>query len=136
QNDDALELHNRVCKRRIGGLQFPVKKLRDLAEGFQILKDLLADGGALNLDRHQSSIPQSSPVDLAERGRGDRRRFEFQKGLRDPRAKITADDLFDLAEGEWLDRILKPRERIQMAGRQEVRPGGKKLSDLHESGAE
>ncbi len=39
-----------------------VEKPRDLAEGLQILEDLLGDAGALDLDGDRPSVAQARPM--------------------------------------------------------------------------
>jgi len=107
--------------------------VHDLRERLQIFEDLLPDAGALDLHRHEPAVAQGGAVHLAQRGRGHGHVFEFRESLGDPDAQLGRDDLLDLLEGEGLDGVLKPRERLQVGRRQEVGARREKLSDLDQA---
>ena len=90
--------------------------LRDLAEGLEVLDDLLADRRPLDLHRHGTAVPQRRPMHLSERGRRDRFPVEARERLGDPHSQLGLDDLLDLLVGERLDLVLQTAEGVEVGG--------------------
>ena len=113
-----------------------VEELRDLGERVEVVDDLLADAGPLDLDRDRAAVAQRRAVHLAERCGRERSGVELGEGLRDPDAQFLGDDSFDLREGERLDVVLQARERVDVGDGEQVRARREELAELDERGPE
>ncbi len=73
--------------------------------------------------RNGPAVPQRRAVDLSERCRGDRLRFERCKDGREGTTQLRRENRFNLGEGKWLDPILKTPERLQVLRGKQVATG-------------
>src|SRR2546423_3899720 len=109
-----------------------VDKLGNLLERVEIFNDLFADGGALHLYYYGASISHGCSMHLRQR-RGRRRfSFELKKEFRKPAAQFRRNDALDFFVRKRLNLVLQTRQRIEVRLRQQIAPGGQKLSELDE----
>ena len=66
------------------GLGVLVEQVGEVGEDLHVLAHLLPDAGPLHLDDDLAAVAQRRPVDLAERGRGERRAVEGREDLGEP----------------------------------------------------
>ena len=90
------------------------------------------DAGALHFDRDVAPAAQHRAMHLAERGRGDRRRVEFDERLRHANAQLLLDDPLDVRVRERLEVVLQARERVEVGLRQQVGARREQLPELDE----
>ncbi len=91
-----------------------VGEVGNLAQRIEVLGHLLPDFRPLHLDGHLAAITKPGAVNLTDAGGRDRRCVEFREGLRNADAQFLGNDAFDLGEGEGLDVVLEPGQRLQV----------------------
>jgi hypothetical protein len=111
-----------------------VEELGDVLHRLQVLHDLRADPGALDLHGHRLAVAEDRPMHLPERGGGDRHGVQLQEGARGAHAQLVLEDPLGLREGKGLHVVLQPRERVGVGGGEEVDAGGEQLPELDEGG--
>ena len=107
-----------------------VELLRDARQDLHVREHLLADAGPLHLDDDLAVAPQRRAVDLPQGRRRQRHLVERGEHPRDPHAQLAGDDLLDLREGERLDVVLQPRQRLGVRRRQQVHAAREQLPEL------
>ena len=108
----------------------------DLVEHGEIGAYLVDDPGALHLDGDWLAVAQRGPMHLAERCRRKRLGIEGEERLRQPHLEVVFYRLLHLRERHRLDIVLKAAQGFEICRRQQVRPRGEHLAQLHERGTE
>ena len=71
--------------------------------------------GRCTLTATGPAVAQLRPVDLPQRGRGERHvESKSRERLGDPHPELARDDLLHLGEGERLDVVLQAGERVEV----------------------
>ena len=91
-----------------------VEELRDLFEGIEVVVDLLANAGPLDLDRHLPPVVHDGTMDLSQRGRGEGLVVELGEGLGQPDPQLLPDRGLDLLEREWGHIVLEAGEGVEV----------------------
>ena len=109
--------------------------LRDpggLVEQCEVRLDPARRRRALHLDGDAFPVRQGGAVDLPDRRRSDRPLVEFEKQPVEGQPEILFDDLLDLGKRERSYVVLKAAKLGDDVRREDVRPRGQELPELHE----
>ena len=108
----------------------------DRGHGIEVGDDGLEHARALHLDRDRPSIPQARAVHLRQRGRAERLRVEFGKGLRQLHAERVLDKRAHFVGRQRGDVVLHALQRGQVLRRHHVGACGQRLPHLDEGRAQ
>jgi hypothetical protein len=98
----------------------------------QVALDHRPDGGPLDLDRDLCPGPQPGRVHLSDRGGGQGLPVEVGQHLVDRPAQVGRQHLLDLVPGGRGDVVLESPQFLDDLGREQVRAGGQRLTELDE----
>ena len=132
--DRALELasqRRRFVHSQAGEVAF--HQLREVLDDVQVGLDDFGDVRPAHLEGHGPAVAKDRPVDLRNRGRGDRDRLDGNEDFGE-RARVFLDqDRFDLVERKRSDVAPQRRQLVRIGLRQQIGSGAEQLPQLHES---
>ena len=113
-----------------------LRDLRRLVEQGEVRLDLPGRARALHLHGDAAAVGENGLVHLADGGGGDRLLDELDEQPLDRLAQLLQDHLLDLRERERADVVLELSQLDDDVRRDDVRPRGEELTELHERRAE